>query len=64
MAKRTYRVRLSRSILSTACLTVEASSRNEALFLAGGIKLEESEWENDASKPAIDSVEIVNGEGE
>lgn len=60
--KRQYRVRLSRSTLSTASITVEAGSKNEALFLAG--KVEEIEWQDCASEPEIESVEAVGEKGE
>ena len=53
---RKYRVRLSRSVVSTASVTVEARSKNEALYLAGK---EELEWSDSPGEPEVDSVEAV-----
>jgi hypothetical protein len=58
---RKYRVRLSRSVVSTASVTVEAKSQKEALFLAGRLGEEAIEWRDEAGDAQIDSV-VVEGE--
>lgn len=56
MAKSKYTVRFSRSVVSTARVTVEASSKNEALYRAGK---EELVWEDSPGDAEIDSVEAA-----
>ena len=54
MAKpRNYRVRLIRTTLSSATITVSARSRQEAIFLAAK---EEPEWSAEDGEPEIASV--------
>ena len=54
MAKaKSYRVRLTRTTLSFATITVSARSRQEAIFLAAK---EEPEWSAEDGEPEIASV--------
>lgn len=58
--KKNYRVSFTRRVVSTASVTVEAASKNEALFLAGKRDLE---WKDEPGEPEIDGI-AVEGESE
>lgn len=53
--KKNYRVSFTRRVVSTASVTVEAASKNEALFLAGKRELE---WKDEPGEPKLDRVEV------
>lgn len=56
---RKYAVRFRRKVVSTATVTVEARSKNEALWKAGKAELE---WRDEPQEAEIDGIE-VEGEG-